>query len=110
GTWPRGRTSRRTSNRLSCIPTTSSRSRRHAMTTTTGARIEIDLTYGGVYAGTSFEFSPAVAEHFNRAAAQAQGVLPGEFAPIEPGEYCSISCPTRGLPREGFVEAYHRLH
>lgn len=73
-------------------------------------RVEIDRTYGGVYAGTSFEFSPAVAEHFNRAAAEAENVLPGEFQRFEAGEHFSIACPVVGMPREQFIRAYHQLH
>ena len=71
--------------------------------------LEIDLTYGGVYAGTSFEISPAMAAHFNAAAARASGVLPGEWVPFSPGDSFSISCPMHALPREGFVAAYDRL-
>jgi hypothetical protein len=71
--------------------------------------LEIDLTYGGVYAGTSFEFSPAMAGHFNAAAERANGVLPGEFVPFAAGECFSISCPTRPLPRPVFIAAYDQL-
>jgi hypothetical protein len=71
--------------------------------------LEIDLTYGGVYAGTSFEFSPAMAAHFNAAADRANGVLPGEFVPFSPGEAFSIACPTRPLPRPAFIAAYNQL-
>jgi hypothetical protein len=74
-----------------------------------GPRFEIDTKYGGVYAGTSFEFSADVAAHYNEAARAASGVLPGEFLPFEPGLYCSIACPSTGLPREQFIQAYHQL-
>lgn len=74
-----------------------------------GSTFEVDLTYGGVYAGTSFEFSPAVAEHFNAAAARAHGVLEHEFVPFSPGTAVSVACPTRPLPRPAFVAAYSRL-
>src|SRR6266852_3559997 len=75
----------------------------------TAPRFEIDTKYGGVYAGTSFEFSADVAGYFNTAARNAGGVLPGEFLPIEPGQYCSIACPSTGLPREQFIQAYPEL-
>jgi hypothetical protein len=71
--------------------------------------LEVDLTYGGVYAGTSFEFSPAVAAHFNAAAARAHGVLPGEFVPFQPGTTVSVACPTRPMPRQDFIAAYNEL-
>lgn len=72
--------------------------------------LEIDLTYGGIYAGTSFEFSPQVAQHFNDAADGADDVLDGEFVPFEPGDYFSIACPlASAYPREAFVAAYAQL-
>jgi hypothetical protein len=71
--------------------------------------LEIDPTYGGVYAGTSFEFSPAVAAHFNAAAERAHGVLEGEFRPFTAGDVFSIACPTRPLPKAEFVDAHRRL-
>ena len=71
--------------------------------------LEVDLTYGGVYAGTSFEFSPAMAAHFNGAAARAHGVLSGEFVPFVPGEAFSVACPMRALSRPGFIAAYNQL-
>ena len=71
--------------------------------------MEVDLTYGGVYAGTSFEFSPAMAGHFNAAAARAHGVLPGEFQPFSPGLAFSVSCPMQPLPRAEFIAAYNQL-
>jgi hypothetical protein len=72
-------------------------------------RFAVDQTYGGLYGGTSFELSPAVAEHFNAAAGRAHGVLPHEFVPFSPGTAVSIACPTRPLPRAAFIEAYSRL-
>jgi hypothetical protein len=71
--------------------------------------LEVDLTYGGVYAGTSFEFSPAMADHFNAAAARANGVLKGEFRAFSAGEAFSIACPTRPVARTQFIAAYNRL-
>jgi hypothetical protein len=71
--------------------------------------LEVDLTYGGMYAGTSFDFSAAMAAHFNDAAGRAAGVLPGEFRPFQPGEHFSIACPTRPVPRAQFIAAYNRL-
>jgi hypothetical protein len=73
------------------------------------APLEVDMTYGGIYAGTSFEFSAAAAAHFNDAAARASGVLPGEFREFSPGEKFSIACPTKPVPREDFIAAYRRL-
>src|SRR5712692_4731470 len=70
---------------------------------------EIDAQYGGVYAGTSFDFSADVANYFNEKARGAGGVLPGEFMAFEPGQCCSIACPSTGLPREQFIQAYHQL-
>jgi hypothetical protein len=70
--------------------------------------LRVDTTYGGLYAGTSFDFSAAVAEHFNAAASRAVGVLPGEFTPFAPGRHFSIACPTIPAPRPAFIEAYSR--
>lgn len=75
-----------------------------------GRSFEVDLTFGGVYAGTSFEFSPAVAAHFNEAAARARGVLPHEFVAFSPGTAVSVACPTLPLARPDFIAAYSRLH
>lgn len=72
--------------------------------------LAVDMTYGGIYAGTSFEFSSSVAEHFNSAAERARGVADGEFEVFEPGEYFSIACPmARAWPVADFVAAYHQL-
>jgi len=72
--------------------------------------LEVDTTYGGIYAGTSFEFSQDVADHFNGAARRAGHVLPGEYVPFEAGEYFSIACPmAASYPREEFVAAYGQL-
>jgi hypothetical protein len=71
--------------------------------------IEVDRTFGGVYAGTSFEFSAAAAEHFNEAARRANGVLPAEFVPFSAGTAVSVACPTVPMARPRFVEAYARL-
>lgn len=72
--------------------------------------LRVDTTYGGLYAGTSFEFSQAAADHFNRAAERASEVLPGEYVPFEAGTYFSIACPmAESYPREDFVAAYQRL-
>jgi hypothetical protein len=100
-------------------PVSSIRSSRHAedeMTSTASAAtprdhtlLRIDPKYGGVYAGTSFDISAAAADHFNAAAARAQGVLPGEFREFVPGQVFSIACPTTPAPRESFVAAYNRF-
>jgi hypothetical protein len=71
--------------------------------------LRVDTTYGGLYAGTSFDFSAAVAEHFNAAASRATGVLPGEFTPFASGRHFSIACPTVAAPRPAFIDAYTRL-
>jgi hypothetical protein len=73
------------------------------------SRLRVDTTYGGVYAGSSFEISEAVAAHFNSAAAGATGVLAGEFRPFEPGEQFSIACPTHPMARPEFIAAYQEL-
>lgn len=72
-------------------------------------QLEIDRTYGGVYAGTSIEFSPAMAGHLNAAAGRARGLLDDEFVPFAPLEAVSVACPTRSLPRADFIAAYRRL-
>jgi len=72
-------------------------------------RLEVDLAYGGVYAGTSFEFSPAAAAHFNDAATRANGVLPGEFVPFSAGTAVSVACPAHPMPRPDFIAAYRLL-
>ena len=69
----------------------------------------VDEAYGGLYAGTSLEFSQAVVEHLNTAAGTATGVLPHEFVPFTPGGFVSVACPTRPLPRPAFIAAYARL-
>jgi hypothetical protein len=71
--------------------------------------LQIDTQYGGPYAGTSVEVSPAAADHFNQAASKATGVLPGEFVPFTPGEHFSIACPTTPLARPAFIAAYQHL-
>jgi hypothetical protein len=73
------------------------------------ALLEVDLTYGGVYAGASFEFSAAMAAHFNEAAARARDLLPGEFREFAAGEAFSIACPTRPAPRADFIAAYNQF-
>jgi hypothetical protein len=73
------------------------------------ALIQVDTKYGGLYAGTSFEISEAVAAHFNAAARDARGVLPGEFRAFGAGECFSIACPTVELSRPVFIAAYQRL-
>ena len=70
--------------------------------------LEIDRTYGGVYAGTSFEFSERIADHFNEAGAGAQ-LQPGEFTPFSPGLVFSIACPIIPVPREAFIAAHRQL-
>lgn len=76
----------------------------------TAARLEVDMTYGGVYAGTSFEFSPAVAEHYNAAASRANNVLEGEYVPFAAGRWFSVACPMAGSwPRGEFIAAYGEL-
>ena len=71
--------------------------------------IRIDEKYGGPYAGSSFEISAQTADHFNRAASAASGVLDGEFVPFTPGEVFSIACPTADLDRPTFIAAYQLL-
>jgi hypothetical protein len=71
--------------------------------------LQIDTKYGGPYAGSSFEISAAAAGHFNRAAAAANDVLPGEYQSFTPGECFSIACPTVPMAREAFIEAYQQL-
>ena len=75
----------------------------------TAPRLEVDTKYGGVYAGSSLEFSAQVVDYFNGKARDARGVLPGEFMSFEPGEYYSVACPSIGLPREQHIQAYHQL-
>ena len=71
--------------------------------------LEVDRTYGGMYAGTSFEFSEAMASHYNGAASRANGVLPGEFVPFSAGVSVSFACPTTPMARADFIAAYNRL-
>jgi hypothetical protein len=71
--------------------------------------ITIDTKYGGPYAGTSFEISAAAADHFNRAAAKASGVLPGEYVDFTPGDVFTVACPTLPLDRHAFIAAYQEL-
>ena len=71
--------------------------------------LEIDRTYGGVYAGTSFEFSERIANHFNAAAAAGGELLPGEFTPFSPGLVFSIACPILPVPREQFIAAHRQF-
>jgi hypothetical protein len=71
--------------------------------------LEIDMTYGGIYAGSSFEFSAALAAHVNATAARAGGLEPGEFREFVPGESFSIACPVQAVPRAQFIAAYGRL-
>ena len=74
------------------------------------AMLRVDTTYGGMYAGTSFEFSQSVADHFNRAAERAGEVLAGEYVRFEPGAYFSIATPmAESYPREEFVASYQDL-
>ncbi|MGH2406504.1 MAG: hypothetical protein ACRDF7_00305 [Candidatus Limnocylindrales bacterium] len=78
---------------------------------TTGAPpiLTIDTKYGGPYAGSSVEVSEAAAAHFNAAAANAAGVLPGEYVEFVAGDYFSIACPTLEMDRHDFIAAYQRL-
>ena len=78
------------------------------MTTEAVQLLTIDRTYGGVYAGTSFEFSDRIANHFNAAAARARELAPGEFTPFSAGQVFSIACPILPVPRADFI-AGHRL-
>jgi hypothetical protein len=71
--------------------------------------LRIDTRYGGPYAGSSFEISSAVADHFDALAAAARGVLPGEYLPFEPGEVFSIACPTLPVARTDLIAAYQEL-
>src|SRR3954467_11945058 len=72
--------------------------------------IEVDLTYGGMYAGTSFDISPQVADHFNAIARRANDVLEGEWVELTPGLKSSFACPTVPMPRADFIRAWNRLH
>jgi hypothetical protein len=71
--------------------------------------LTIDTKYGGPYAGSSVEVSEAAAQHFNAAAANANGVLPGEYVPFAAGDYFSIACPTVEMERHDFIAAYQQL-
>ena len=76
----------------------------------TTAQLEVDMTYGGVYAGTSFDFSQETADHFNSAAARARDVLEGEFVPFSRGDHISIACPmARSWARADFISGYTQL-
>jgi hypothetical protein len=79
------------------------------MTTEAVSLLEIDRTYGGVYAGTSFEFSERIADHFNAAAAAGGDLQPGEFTPFTPGLVFSIACPIIPVPREHFIAAHRQF-
>ena len=79
------------------------------MTAEAPALLTIDRTYGGVYAGSSFEISERMAAHFNEAAAVAHDLLPGEFVPFIPGLVFSIACPSIPLPRDQHIAAYQLL-
>jgi hypothetical protein len=72
-------------------------------------RFAVDEAYGGLYAGTSLEFSGPVADHLNATAAAATGVLPYEFVPFAPGVHVSVACPTVPLARPSFIADYARL-
>lgn len=68
------------------------------------------MKYGGVYAGTSFEYSAQVADHYNDVATRANDVLEGEFVPFSPGECFSIACPmAQSWPKASFIAAYNQL-
>lgn len=71
--------------------------------------LQIDTKYGGPYAGSSFEISPATADHFNQAAATATHVLDGEYVPFTAGDHFSIACPTIEMRRPEFIAAYQLL-
>lgn len=71
--------------------------------------LTIDRTYGGVYAGTSFEFSERIANHFNQAAARASNLQPGEFTPFSPGLAFSIACPILPVPRADFIAGHRQF-
>ena len=79
------------------------------MTVEAPALLQIDRTYGGVYAGTSFEFSERIADHFNAAAAAGGDLMPGEFTPFSPGLVFSIACPIMPVPRERFIAGHRQL-
>ena len=70
-----------------------------------GANVEL----GGLHAGTSIEFSRELAAHYNAAAAQASGVIPGEFLEFAAGEYFSIAITWKETPKESFISEYGRL-
>jgi hypothetical protein len=72
--------------------------------------IQVDLTYGGMYAGTSFDISPQVADHFNAVARRANGMLEGEWVDLTPGLKTSFACPTVPMTRADFIRAWNRLH
>jgi hypothetical protein len=81
----------------------------YPVTVETAPLLSIDRTYGGVYAGTSFEFSERVAAHFNNAAANGGDLLPGEFTPFTSGNVFSIACPITPIPRADFIAAHRQL-
>jgi hypothetical protein len=72
--------------------------------------LEVDLTYGGMYAGTSFEISQGTADHFNGVARRANGVLENEWVDLTPGLKSSFACPTVPMARADFIRAWNRLH
>jgi hypothetical protein len=71
--------------------------------------LQVDRTYGGVYAGTSFEFSERIADHFNAAASAGGELQPGEFTSFSPGLVFSIACPILPVPREHFIAAHRQF-
>src|SRR5262249_30217437 len=82
----------------------------HVDRTATKPLIQVDLTYGGMYAGTSFDISEQTADHFNAIAQRANDVLPGEWVDLTAGPKSSFACPTVPMPRADFIAAWNRLH
>ncbi len=64
---------------------------------------------GGLHAGTSIEFSAALAAHYNAVAAKAPALVPDEFVEFVPGEYSSIAITWKQTPKAAFLPEYGRL-
>jgi hypothetical protein len=77
---------------------------------TAASRLEVDQTFGGIYAGASFDLSPAVVDHLNTICGRASGLLPTEFRPFAPGALVTISIPTVPMERRTFLDVYSTLH
>ena len=68
-----------------------------------------NVKQGGLHAGTSIEFSPAVAAHYNAAAAAASNLTEGEFMEFAPGQYFSIAITWKETPKATFIPEYGQL-